>query len=404
MAGETQNGRKTSKVKNLQFLKNTNRATVIKEMVLKKAQSRSELSKRLGLTRMAIGGIVNELIEEKYIEESEQPFNSDEPRKTGRVPVTLKIADRSINAIGIYVKRYEIHCVISDIQGRIFYHEFERLPADADNKTFLFILRELLDRAIEENKEYYLAGIGIASIGPLDIYGKRLFFPPNFYRIGDICFEEELASYHLPVVLDNDMNASALAEHYYGAYNQNKSLAYIGFSSGVGAGIIIKGKVQHGSAGFAGEVGHISINPNGPKCGCGQHGCTELYTSISNLLLATGTGSVEELAQLLKRGHVPRYAEEGIRECRTALRTMLITMANMYDPDIIILGEIPQEISGIYIENMEEYMNENMFHHGFQRIQVRLSSLEEETAYIGAASLIFQEIFNGEIELKSEKV
>lgn len=404
MAGEVQNGKKANKVKNLQFLKSTNRATVIKEIVLKKAQNRSELSKRLGLTRMAIGGIVNELIEENYIEESAQPFNSDEPRKTGRVPVTLKIADRSINAIGIYVKRYEIHCVISDIQGGIFYHEFQMLPVDADNKTFLFILRGLLDRAIEENKEYYLAGIGIASIGPLDIYGKRLFFPPNFYRIGDICFEEELASYHLPVVLDNDMNASALAEHYYGVYNQNKSLAYIGFSSGVGAGIIIKGKVQHGSAGFAGEVGHVSINPNGPKCECGQHGCIELYTSISNLLLATGTGSVKELAELLGRGQVPRYVEEGIRECRAALKTMLITIANMYDPEIIILGEIPKEISAVYIENMEEYLNMNMFHHGFQRIQVRLSSLEQEAAYIGAASLIFQEIFNGEIELKSEKV
>ena len=403
MAGDVQNGRKTNKVKNLQFLKNTNRVAVIKEIVLKKAQSRTELSNRLGLTRMAIGGIVNELIEDNYIEESVQIFNGDEPRKTGRIPVILKIADRSINAIGIYVKRYEIHCVISDIQGNVFYHEFQRLPADADNKTFLFILRGLLDRAIEENRQYYLAGIGIASIGPLDIHGKRLFFPPNFYRIGDICFEEELASYRLPVVLDNDMNASALAEHYYGAYYQNKSLAYVGFSSGVGAGIIIKGKVQHGSAGFAGEVGHISNNFKGPKCECGQHGCTELYTSISNLLLATGTGSIEELAELLKRERIPRYVEEGVRECRAALKTMLITIANMYDPNIIILGEIPKEISAVYIDNMEEYVNMHMFHHGFQEIQVRLSSLGQEAAYIGAASLVFQEIFNGEIELKSEK-
>lgn len=404
MAGETQNGKKTSKVKNLQFLKNANRAAVIKEIVLKKALSRIELSKRLGLTRMAISGIVNELIEDNYIEERTQSFNSDEPRKTGRVPVTLKISDRSINAVGIYVKRYEVHCVVSDIQGEVFYHEFQMLPADADNRTFLSILRGLLDRAIEENKEYYLAGIGIASIGPLDIYRKHLFFPPNFYRIGDICFEEELASYNLPVVLDNDMNAGALAEHYYGAYNQNKSLVYIGFSSGVGAGIIIKGKVQHGSAGFAGEVGHISINPNGPKCECGQNGCIELYTSISNLLLATGTDSVEELAELIRKGKIPRYAKEGIEECRTALKTMLITVANMYDPDIIILGEIPQEIAAVYIEDMEEYMNTHMFHHGFQRIRVELSSLQQETPYIGAASLVFQEIFNGEIELKSEKV
>ena len=82
---------------------------------------------------------------------------------------------------------------------------------------------------------------------------------------------------------------------------------------------------------------------------------------------------------------------------------MLITIANMYDPNIIILGEIPKEISAVYIDNMEEYVNMHMFHHGFQEIQVRLSSLGQEAAYIGAASLVFQEIFNGEIELKSEK-
>ena len=166
---------KKKKVKNLQFLKDANRASVIKELALKNAQSRIELSNRLGLSRMAISGIVNDLIGENYIKEVLSDENMDIPRKTGRNPVILKISDRSINAIGIYIRRYEVHCVISDIKGEIFYHKHKTLPKNADNEVFLAVIYSLMDEAIEKNKEYYISGIGIASIGPLDIYGKRLF-------------------------------------------------------------------------------------------------------------------------------------------------------------------------------------------------------------------------------------
>ena len=389
---------KKKKVKNLQFLKDANRASVIKELALKNAQSRIELSNRLGLSRMAISGIVNDLIGENYIKEVLSDENMDIPRKTGRNPVILKISDRSINAIGIYIRRYEVHCVISDIKGEIFYHKHKTLPKNADNEVFLAVIYSLMDEAIEKNKEYYISGIGIASIGPLDIYGKRLFYPPNFYQIGNVFLGEELENrYHMPVFLDNDMNASALAEHYYGIYKKCKSIAYSGFCSGVGAGIIVKDRILHGSVGFAGEVGHISINPNGPKCSCGQKGCVELYTSISNLLLNTGTYSVKELIEVMQKPLVPLYVKQGIEECRTAVRTLLITMANMYDPNVIMLGEVPEELGSVYLEDMERYMNENMFHHGFQKIEVKFSSLREKAPYLGAVSLVFQKVFSGEL-------
>ena len=207
----------------------------------------------------------------------------------------------------------------------------------------------------------------------------------------------------MPIFLDNDMNASALAEVFYGAENKNKALVYVGFSSGVGAGIVTNGRLLHGSAGFAGEIGHISINSNGPLCGCGQRGCVELYTSISNLLAATGTESVKELATLIKKKEIPRYVQAGIQECRNAIKTLLITIANMYDPECIVLGEIPDEISQIYLSGMEEYMNEHMFHHGFQKIEIQLSYLKEQAAYLGAVSLVFQKIFAGEIVLPGEE-
>ena len=391
-----------SKVKNLQFLRRNNRASVIKQLVLGNANSRIELSNQLGLSKMAISEIVNGLIEKGFVEESTNLADDCGQKKTGRNPVLLKIRDKSINAIGVYIIRYELHCVISDICGNIFYHDFQKLPENADNKDFHKILHLLIEKSIEESKGMYVAGIGIATIGPVDIYHRRLLNPPAFYHINNINFEHELQQYtDLPVVVDNDMNASALAEYYYDPEHKGKPLVYVGLSSGVGAGVIYKGTIYHGGAGFAGEVGHISINPRGDKCCCGQRGCIELYTSVLNLLKNTGTRSVEELTELMNREVVPRYVSAGIDDCRTAIQALLVALANMYDPEVIILGEIPDELKPVYLDGMEEYTNKHMLQHGYRKVKVESSTMGKRTSYLGGPSLVFKQIFNGEIELPS---
>ena len=245
-----------------------------------------------------------------------------------------------------------------------------------------------------------LRGIGIASIGPLDITQKRILYPPNFCSIGNLYIGELLEErFRLPVYLDNDMNASAIAEQFYGVGKTADTLAYVGFGSGVGAGIMIHGKLLHGSAGFAGEIGHISINPQGPPCSCGQKGCIETYTSVSRLLDDMGTDSVTNLWQMI---HDKRLNEKGklrLEECRYALKTLLITIANLYDPEVIIFGEIPPKLAPIYLDEMESHMNTNMFHHGFQNIRLYPSSFGENAPLIGSASLIFKGIFDGKISL-----
>ena len=110
-------------------MRNANRGAVVKELILGNAQSRIELSNKLGLSRMAISAIVNEMIEQNYIEECSFGKMQDMPKKTGRTPVILKVSDKSINAVGIYIKRFEIHCVLADIQGRIFTMIADSFPA-----------------------------------------------------------------------------------------------------------------------------------------------------------------------------------------------------------------------------------------------------------------------------------
>lgn len=176
--------------------------------------------------------------------------------------------------------------MIAEIQGNILYHDFCALPMDADNASLSEILVSLVEKALHSHGDCFIAGIGIASIGPLDITQKRILYPPNFCSIGNLYIGELLEErFRLPVYLDNDMNASAIAEQFYGVGKTADTLAYVGFGSGVGAGIMIHGKLLHGSAGFAGEIGHISINPQGPPCSCGPK---RLYRNLYQCVQAFG--------------------------------------------------------------------------------------------------------------------
>lgn len=290
--------------------------------------------------------------------------------------------------------------MIAEIQGNILYQDFCALPQNADNLSLSEILVSLVEKALGAHEDRFMAGIGIASIGPLDITQKKILYPPNFCSIGNLDIGALLEEkFHLPVYLDNDMNASAIAEQFYGVGKTADTLAYVGFGSGVGAGIIIHGKLLHGSAGFAGEIGHISINPLGPLCSCGQKGCIETYTSVSKLLDDMGTDSVSNLWQMIQDNKLEEPKKERLEACRYALKTLLITIANLYDPEVIIFGEIPPKLTPIYLDEMEAYMNANMFHHGFQNIRLYPSSFGENAPLIGSASLIFTRIFDGKIPL-----
>ena len=112
-----------------------------------------------------------------------------------------------------------------------------------------------------------------------------------------------------------------------------------------------------------------------------------------------GADSVTNLRQMIQDDKLDEKRQKRLRECRYALKTLLITIANLYDPEVIIFGEIPPTLAPVYLDEMETYMNTNMFHHGFQNIRLYPSSFGENAPLIGSASLIFKGIFDGKIPL-----
>jgi len=138
--------------------------------------------------------------------------------------------------------------------------------------------RELLSRP--EIAGVRVQRIGVGCAGPVDIKAGLVFRPPNLPGWTQVPLTDHIQrSLGLPTVLENDANAAALGEFRYGAGKEARSIVYLTVSTGIGGGIILDGKVWHGVKDAAGEIGHITVCPDGPLCGCGNRGCLEAMSS-----------------------------------------------------------------------------------------------------------------------------
>lgn len=142
-------------------------------------------------------------------------------------------------------------------------------------------------RALLADGAYEPLGVGIGSPGPLNLRTGVLGLLPNLPGWDNFPLREALSkALGVPVILESDANAAAIAEWKLGAARDTglTSMAMLTLGTGVGSGIILNGRVWHGMFGMGGEVGHATLRPDGPRCGCGSHGCLEMYASAGGLM------------------------------------------------------------------------------------------------------------------------
>jgi glucokinase len=160
--------------------------------------------------------------------------------------------------------------------------------------------------------------IGVGCAGPVDLQAGLVFNPPNLPGWIRVPLVERIQqALGLPTVLENDANAAALGEYRYGAGMGARSIVYMTVSTGIGGGIVLDGKVWHGLKDAAGEVGHMTVCPDGPVCGCGNRGCLEAMASGPNIARraqeAIVAGRATGLSQMIHptSADVVRLAKEG---------------------------------------------------------------------------------------------
>lgn len=380
-------------------IKNRNRGLVLQYIVSGGQLSRIDIAKRIGLTKMTVTNIVNELIRDGIIEEretAETPF-------VGRNPILLDVTADAPCVIGLYIARGHVSVIVTDFKLRLRYHKRTLLQEETAD-TLMDKLYDLTDGALRfikgKTPHAVPLGIGAASIGPLDAASGVILNPTNFFGIRDLPVADRLASrYGLPVVLENDMNAAALAEKLYGEARPYDNFIYMGITNGIGSGIITNGRLYQGTSGFVGEIGHMSIRYDGLLCDCGNRGCLELYANMPVIVRRLREVTGEE-------GLTPRDFERlsGRDDCNAILEDMtdklstaLVGTVNMLDPECIIIGHEGVFLPDKYIGRIQKQLQSRILSAGHRSIRVIKSSFGEQAPLNGSACLILQKLFEGQI-------
>jgi len=179
-------------------------------------------------------------------------------------------------------------------------------------------------------------GIGVGAPGPTDPVRGVLVNPPNLAGWKNVPLAAMLREHmDCPVYLENDANLAGLGEFHQGAGRGTRTMVYVTWSTGVGAGLILDGKLFSGAHGAGGEVGHMILDPIGPLDQCGQRGCVEVYCGGNSLARQAGI-TAAELFDRAAEGDAEAVAR--VREAATQMGWALINLANLVDPEVIVMG------------------------------------------------------------------
>jgi predicted NBD/HSP70 family sugar kinase len=371
-------------------LRQSNRLDVLR-LVRRGAIARSELAVRTGLTRASMSLIVGEMIAEGLLAEC-----GLRQSVAGRKPVLVELVPAYACELGLNLSRDGAKAGLLDLRGGVLAQEEVSLDG-ASRAADLRRLRAALKRMLSHRPAAArLLGLGISVPGPVDIARGQILNPPNF----DLWHGAELAREFdalAPgrVYVENNATALTMAEQAYGA--GGGSFLMLVVENGVGGGLVWGDQLYRGWNGFGGEIGHTSIDFNGPRCSCGLNGCVELYASVPHLLKRARALSLRARTWCDLASSGESAARELVEEQARALAVAAVNSLNVLELDAIILGGAVVDGGETLRSAMEDHVNRMAINRRLRRIAVRLSALGGKAPLMAAAAIVTERFFQGEL-------
>ncbi|KHF39110.1 ROK family protein [Halalkalibacter okhensis] len=351
--------------------------------------SRAELANKTGLNKGTVSSLVNELLEENLILESGPGVSSG-----GRRPVMLLFNQSAGYTIGIDIGVNYVLAVLTDLQGVICNEKRIKVHNPTFSQT-TEILFEVIDELIATvpASPYGVVGIGIGVPGTVSTSETILLAPNLKWKNVDLksVIEEK---YKIPVKVKNEANAGAYGEKKFGAGQKFNDIVYISGGIGIGVGLILNEKLYKGHNGFSGELGHMTINMDGPVCNCGNQGCWELYASEQALLrMASEENLLPENVTELTLETVVKLAESGdektiklVEKLGKNLAIGLNNIINTFNPEQIIIGNRLAALQSWLEDTMKEHLEKQGLATLQKDLQIHFSKLEKRSAALGVAA------------------
>ncbi|KUF15265.1 ROK family transcriptional regulator [Streptomyces silvensis] len=351
--------------------------------------SRAAVAARIGLTRAAVSTLVDELTRAGLLEE----LGPERPGRVGRPGSALAVSAQGPAGVGAEVGVDHLAVCVVDLRGAVR----ARAGRLVDNRgraprPVLCDLMSLVRQVIAEAEQEGLrpAGLAIAVPGLVARDSHTVARAPNLgWRDTDI---GALLPTGLPLVVDNEANFGALAELWLGTAPPADFL-HVSAEIGIGAALVVDGRLLRGTRGFAGELGHVPVWPDGPKCPCGGRGCLEQYAGEEAVLraagLAPGTDRVGLLSTRAAEGD--ESVRGALREAGTALGIALTGAVNLLDPRAVILGGALSRLAPWLLPYLEAELGRRITGPG---CTVAVSRLGPDGPLLGAAHAVIRSVLD----------
>jgi predicted NBD/HSP70 family sugar kinase/biotin operon repressor len=370
----------------LESLRDANRRRVLEELRRRGTASRAELARATGLSRSTVSTLVGDLQGAGLVVERE----GEGRRQQGRPPVLLTIDPGAGVVIGIDFGHSDVRVAVGDLSRRVLADRVA--PCDTDNAGLeaIDIAADLVDEALADAgvpRERVLAA-GVALSSPVDHEDDTVHRSTILPSWTDIRPAAEIGSrLGVPVFVDNDANLGALAEMQLGAAAGRRDVVYLMIGSGIGAGIVVDGRVVVGAGGTAGEIGHMLVDENGPICRCGNRGCLETY--------AAGPAIVD----LLNRTHGPDLTLDGViglvrggdqgavralQDAGHVVGKALAAVCNVLNPELIVIGGELSAAGDVLLEPIRAAIRRHAIRPAAEDVEVVQASLNERPEVLGA--------------------
>jgi len=374
-------------------LRQRNRVRLLDALRHEGTASRSELARLTGLSRTTVGSLVSDLQARGIVIE-----HDDGERHTGRgrPPVYLSL-DRSAGvAVGIDFDHDRVRVALADLSSNVVGEDDTEIDVDHSAANAIDAAVEMVGglHATADVDEARVVGVGVGLPGPIDrltgTVGSTFILPGWAGIKAQDVLAERLGA---RVQVDNDANLGALAEASFGAGRGLSDVVYVRLGSGVGAGLVLGGRLHHGAGGLAGEIGHVQVRPDGAVCRCGNRGCLETIAAEGALraLLRPARGhdvTRRELLSLVASGDLG--STRVVNDAGLAVGRVLADLCNAVNPEALIVGGELAEAGEPLLGGIREAIDRYALPGAARAVKVVHGELGERAELLGALALVTQ--------------
>lgn len=395
------------------LLRKFNLTAVLNRLRQQSPISRAALADFTGLNKATITRLIRELMDHNFVREIGMRSSV-----TGRPSILLELDPQAGYIIGVRLDIDYCAVILTNFAAEIVWRsEMKHTPEDGQaliQENMLALIRQAIAHVPDKGRP--VLGLGLSVPGLVDVECGLLLFAPNLgWR--NVPFRSWLQEhFDLPIYVDNEANLAALGETYFGAARDSEYVLYINVTSGVGAGIVLHQEILSGAAGIAGEVGHVTIDPLGPLCKCGNKGCWEAVISAPAIFrrmrerIAAGETSClsDEMLAHFSRLSVPVVVEAALNndpvardvlhETSTYFGLGLANLINILNPERVVLGGYLSPAYPAMLDEIKKVVKARALRWAWESADITVAHLGSDASLMGAVATIYDHVLSFPVE------